>query len=312
MNRWGWPVVLCWALLPAASLRAEEVGVLILAHGGSGRWNQAVQQTVAEAQLTYPTQITFGMGMHPQEVQDLQRAVQALEQQGVSRLVVVPLLISSASEVMRQFQYLLGLRDHGPWEAQVKPIERHVPVVMTGPLDDDPVVAEVLLERASNLSQTPAEESIVLVAHGPNSDEDNLQWLAVMDRLARRVKELGHFRAVIPVTMRDDAPKPVQEEATRRMRELIRLQSERGRTLVVPLLLANGGVETKIPERLEGLRYVYQGQALLPHPKLAQWIANRVRAAADSPRDQEVPPKAGRNGAGARRVSMDAMGVNPW
>ena len=283
MNRWGWLIALCGVLLPGASLRADEVGVLILAHGGSGRWNQAVQQTVAEAQLTYPTQIAFGMGMHPQEVQDLQRAVKALERRRVSRIVVVPLLISSASEVMRQFQYLLGLRDHGPWEAQAKPIERHVPVVMTGPLDDDPVVAEVLLERASNLSQAPAEESVILVAHGPTSDEDNLQWLAVMDRLARRVKELGHFRAVIPVTMRDDAPQPVQEEATRRMRALVRLQSERGRTLVIPLLLANGGIETKIPKRLEGLRYVYQGQALLPHPKLAQWIANRVRSAADSP-----------------------------
>ena len=63
------------------------------------------------------------------------------------------------------------------------------------------------------------------------------------------------------------------------MREMVREQSKMGRTLVIPLLLASGGVEAKIPQRLKGLAYEYRGEALLPHPKLAEWIAGRVNAA---------------------------------
>lgn len=270
-------------LLAASTAQAEQVGVLILAHGGTSRWNQAVQDTVAAAGLTDPTQIAFGMGMHPEEGEQLQQAVDALERAGVSRIIAVPLLISSASEVMRQYQYLLGLRDHGPWEAHVRPVTHRVPIVLTQPLDDDPVVADVLVERAAALSRNPSEETVVLIAHGPTSEDDNAHWLAAMERLAAAVRTAGHFRAVLSVTMRDDAPEPVQAEATRRMRELIERENRLGRTLVVPLLLASGGVEAKIPQRLQGLSFAYTGQALLPHPKLAQWIAGRVRAAAASP-----------------------------
>ncbi len=259
---------------------SKEIGVLVLAHGGSDRWNRVVQETVAQAQIKDPTEIAFGMAMHPHEVAAIQRAVRKLEGRGIKRLVVVPLLISSASEVMRQYQYVLGLRDHGPWEKQVERVSVHVPLVMTPPLDDDPVVSEVLLERAKALSRTSKEEAVVLIAHGPNEDPDNAQWLEVMGRVAARLKAMGHFREVVPVTLRDDASKPVQEAATKQIRELIRQQNEQGRTLVIPLLLANGGIEAKISQRLKGLSYVYRGAALLPHPKVAQWIASRVEWAA--------------------------------
>ena len=277
----AWVVVL--GCIFCAPLHAEEIGVLVLAHGGSAQWNQTVQETVAQAQLAYPTEIAFGMGMHADEVQGIQQAIDALERQGVSRLVVVPLLISSVSEVMRQFEYLLGARDHGPWEEHAHPVALHVPIMITQPLDDDPVVAEILSERAQALSRVPAQESVVLVAHGPTTDEDNAQWLAVMTRLAAHVQADAGFRSVIPITMRDDAPKPVQEEATRQLRALVRREGEQGRVLVVPLLLANGGIEAKIPKRLEGLAYEYQGQALLPHPKLAQWLTHHVETAAGHP-----------------------------
>ena len=267
-------------LLPSVTAHADEVGVLILAHGGSERWNQVVEETVAQAQLSEPTEIVFGMGMHPHEVQALQGAVDRLQQRGVTRMVVVPMLVSSASEVMRQFHYLLGMRPDGPWQEHVKPVTLHVTPTMTSTLfDDPPVVAEILLERALELSHNPQEETVLLVAHGPNAEEDNQQWLSAMARIAQQLREQGDFRAVLPVTMRDDAPKPIQEEATRQMRALVREHSAEGRVLVVPVLLAQGGIEAKIPRRLRGLTYAYTGKTLLPHPKLAQWIAQHVQQA---------------------------------
>lgn len=268
---------------PPDSLRATDgsgqVGVLILAHGGSDRWDRIVTETVAQAQHAYPTEIAFGMGMQVHEVEQLQQAVDRLHQRGVDRIVAVPLLVSSFSQVIRQFQYLLGLRDHGPWEAKVLPITSRVPVVMTGALDDDRAVAEVLLERARALSHAPKEEAVIIVSHGPSLHEDNAQWLTVTARLADWIKVQGGFREVIAVTMRDDALRAVREHATRHMREVVSHHSREGRALVIPLLIAGGGIETKIPERLAGLEYVYRGATLLPHPKLAQWIVRQVERA---------------------------------
>ena len=48
------------------------------------------------------------------------------------------------------------------------------------------------------------------------------------------------------------------------------------RALVVPLLIASGGIEQKIPKLLSGLPYAYDGEALLPNPKLSRWIARQV------------------------------------
>ena len=291
----------------SVSAAADDIGVLVLAHGGSERWNQAVKETVAQAGLASATEMVFGMGMHPREVQALQAAVDRLEQRGVTRIVVVPLLISSASEVMRQFQYLLGLRPDGPWPEHVKPVTIHVARTMTSTLfDDPPVVTEVLLERALELSRTPREETVVLVAHGPNGEEENRQWLIVMEGVAKQLQQRGQFRSVIPVTMRDDAPRPIQTEATRQMRALVRQHSGHGRVLVVPVLLAQGGIETKIPRRLRGLTYAYRGKTLLPHPTLARWIAEHVQRASASGADAShggatgpsagCPPCAARGG----------------
>ncbi len=255
------------------------VGVLVMAHGGTPRWNQTVEATVKESGVSHPIQIAFGMGMHGNEVELLQKAVSDLEAQGVSRIVVVPLLVSSASEVMRQYAYLLGLEEHGPWEDHAKAVTVRVPVVMARPLDDDPAMATVLLARAQEVSKDPSAETVVLIAHGPNTEEDNRRWIAAMEKLAAYVRQEGRFKAVVPATMRDDADKPILDAAIAGMRTAVEKADQEGTAIVIPMLIANGGVDEKILPRLEGLNFVYQPKALLPHPELSAWIRRRVNEA---------------------------------
>ena len=266
-------------VLCAVRVFADDIGVLILAHGGSGRWNQAVRNVVRDAKLSHPEEIVFGMGMHAPEVNALQQAVRHLEQRGVARIIAVPLLVSSHSEVMQQYQYLLGARPHGAWEGEIKPVATRVPVVIASALDDDPAVVQILLERVRAISRHPQEERVVIVAHGPVSDAHNAAWLTVMDRIGQQVQQAGGFREVVPVTLRDDAAPDVVAHATEQLRAVVQAGSQRGRVLVVPLLMAVGGIEEHIPRRLKGLTYAYRGQALLPHPGIAQWVGARVEAA---------------------------------
>ncbi len=261
---------LCWA-----KQEPERVGVLVVAHGGNNRWNGLVRKAVMAARLDVPVQVAFGMGMHDEETRSFQDAVNRLQRKGIDRLLVIPLLASSHSEVFRQFEYLFRLRSQAEWK-DVEPLRLKVPVVMGKALDDDPLVSDIVLERARRLSRKPSEETLVMVAHGPVSDEDATQWLEVMGRISEVVKAEGAFKNVLSALMRDDAPEAIKEEASRKLREAVRKASEKSQVLVVPLLIASGGVEQKIPKLLSGLSYAYDGQALLPHPKLSQWIARQV------------------------------------
>ncbi len=261
---------------------APRRGVLVLAHGGSRRWNRTVRRTVDAARLGAPSQIAFGMGFHRSEAEAMQRAVDRLEQQGVQEIIAVPLFVSSSSEVFRQLEYLLGKRQtpavtHEP----LQPVTARVSIQLASPLDDDPAVVEIVTARARALSRAPAGETVLLVAHGPNEDADNAQWLVCMGRIAQAVQQRAGFRRVVPITLRDDAEGGVKAEATVALRAAVEAASNDSEVLVVPLLIARGGIESGIPVRLRGLRYRYSGETLLPDARIAQWIRRRATQSTD-------------------------------
>ncbi|MBI4354140.1 MAG: hypothetical protein HY595_02775 [Candidatus Omnitrophica bacterium] len=284
------PIAIAWLIAMPAALAADAlgrrssdpdrrrgsvVGVLVVAHGGDNRWNGLVRKAITQARLDVPVQVAFGMGMHDEETRAFQDAVNRLQRKGIHRLVVIPLLVSSHSEVFRQYEYLFHVRGEAEWK-DVEPLRLKVPVVMGKALDDDPLITGIVLERARNLSRNPSEETVVLVGHGPVSDEDAVRWLEAMGRIGEAVKTEGVFKAVLTALMRDDAPPPIKEEAGRQLREAVRTAGGQSRVLVVPLLIASGGVEHKIPKLLSGLSYAYDGEALLPHLKLSEWLARQA------------------------------------
>ena len=284
--------VLVWvAALASPGLRAEgtpAVGVLVVAHGGTNQWDSTVRKTVRAAELEHPVEVVFGMGMHAEEVRAFQDAVNRLERKQVGRIVIVPLLVSSSSEVFRQYEYLFGLRKTAEWPQAGKPLHLEVPVVMGQALDDDPALAEVLTERARQLSRTPQDETVFLLAHGPVVDEDNRRWLSRLSQLGAQVQATGGFHEVRAFTMRDDAPNAIKERAERYLREALRNESRKRRVLVVPVLIARGGVERKIPKILAGLSYAYKGRTLLPHKKMEEWIARQTARLASGGSSQPV------------------------
>ena len=289
MNRRLW--LSCAALLAiAASGHAEEnaFGILLLAHGGAPQWNEEVKKLAEAVDRTAPTEVAFGMASK----KSMEDAVARLCKRQVRRIVAVPLFVSSHSSVITSTQYLLGLRNEAPAELAVyarmshhhgghgasatdatTPIVAPVPVQMTPALDADPVVAGILLSRAKAISKDAGRETVVLVAHGPVSDEDNRAWLKNMGALAGMMRDAGNFDRIDHLTVRDDAPEPVRSQAAEELRGIVERASQRGESvLIVPLLISYGGIEKGIRKRLEGLTYTMSTQGLLPDERLAQWI----------------------------------------
>jgi sirohydrochlorin ferrochelatase len=289
-------VMMTAALSLNAAGRQPAAGVLLLAHGGSASWNANVQ-TIAEAvNRTQPTEVALGMATRA----NIQAAIDRLEARGVTRIVAVPLFVSSHSSVITSTEYLLGLRadmpaalkifatmSHGAdgahgantdasahhTEDGTVPVRHSVPIRMTRALDAHPIVSSIIASRASEISEEPVSESVVLVAHGPTADDVNEQWLVHLRTVASVVAGDRPYASVDALTVRDDAPAPVRDEATRALREIVERRTAQGRrVLVVPVLLSYGGIEAGIRKRIEGLTWVMSRAALAPDSRLVDWV----------------------------------------
>lgn len=277
------------------SPKSGKPGILILAHGGNSDWNNEVSKLAQATDKAYPTEVAFGMATKG----DIEAAIHRLIRRGVGEIVAVPLFVSPHSSVVTSTQYLLGVISEAPADLAIfarmshghgggahaahssdptKPIDLPVPIRMTGALGRHPLVAQILLARARTISQKPSEETVVLVAHGPVPEEENKKWLADMAALAEQMKRSSLFRDIRYLTVRDDAPAPIRDQATAELRQLITgIKTENRRALVVPLLLSYGGIERGIKKRLEGLDYTLPTQALSPDERLTEWVLVSVR-----------------------------------
>jgi sirohydrochlorin ferrochelatase len=282
---------------------ADGVGIVLLAHGGSPEWNSRVVELARKVDVSQPVEVAFGMATR----RTIQAAIDRLAARGVTSIVAVPLFVSSWSSVMASTEYLLGLRfdapaalavfagmdhadpsaagpkhpDHGDLgeSAATAPVVSKIPIVGMSPaLDAHPIVAGVLATRARSISRNPAQESVIVVAHGPVSDEENQLWLRDMRSLAAGLGTAEPFASIDVLTLRDDAPKAVRDQATSELRALVIERQEQGRrVLIVPLLVSFGGIEEGIAERLHGLPYSMTASGLMPDDRLVTWILEMAR-----------------------------------
>ncbi|SRR5258706_6073161 len=256
----------------------SEAAVVIMAHGGGTGWNKTVKRAVKEADLPYPYRIFYGMGDNATEQRQLQDCITDLENGGAHTIYVVPLLVSSYSEVARQWKFLLGVDvQPGFTNNPLFPVQKRASIHFFDPLNDSAVVVEILLDRAHEISSNPAKESVIIVAHGPNDNSDNLRWIQILQSIATRLKERGGYKSVEGVTLRDDAPAAVRQQAVDFLRQRVRAADQAGsRPLVVTLLLAPGGIEHKIGLELRGLNYAFNTKTLLPDSRISEWIRSQV------------------------------------
>lgn len=293
------PLVVLAVLLTRPAY-ADEAGVLLLAHGGNAAWNAHVTALAAQVDKRMPTEVAFGMATRT----NLQAAVDRLAARGVTEIVAVPLFVSSWSSVIAATEYLLGQRADAPADLDVfarmnhtepagaagtdaasaghgahspadatSPVTSQVPIRMTRALNDHPIAADILATRARSISRKPSDEAVVIVAHGPTRDDENRRWLRDMASLGERVASAGRFASVDYLTLRDDAPKPVRDQATTELRRLVAKQISAGRrVLIVPLLVSFGGIERGLRQRLEGLTYTMAGAGLVPDDRLVTWV----------------------------------------
>ena len=274
-------------LLPATA-SGQRVGTIVVAHGGDSLWNARVRDIAGQARTNGPVEVSFLMGAGARTAR-FQDAVARLEAQGVTSIVVVPLLVSSHSGHYEQIRWVAGSADsldaamrHHLHMAGIERPDLKLPLRVTPALDASVELARVLADRGLAMTAAPREQALLIVGHGPNSAEGYAAWMANLRPVADSVKAWTGFRDVRVELVRDDAPAPVRAEAVRRIRDLIELQHlATGReVVVVPVLISSGSISrSKVPGDIAGTPSRYSGEPLLPHQAMARWIERRVREA---------------------------------
>ncbi len=292
------PNLLLWlkqtanAHLPASP---EETGVVIMPHGATLPWNDAVEAVIAPLKSRYRIEMAYGMA----DPVTLQRAVSRLEEKGVRRIVFIR-MYSLSDQMKEATDYLLGLspapsgHDHeGPPPPQV----RSGAVFSTfGGYEEDPALAEILHDRITEISRKSSEETVILVAHGAGDDAVDARWLSAMGRQIERLRKDPHcaeLKAILPATIREDWPEK-RKEAVAKLKEMIEAGKRNGRVVLISHRLRGAGPYKGLLEEVglkEGEDYEINGKGFTPHPVLTRWLEagiEREIAAMDGKRPVEA------------------------
>lgn len=285
----------CTDVMPKPVVSESEIGVIALAHGSGDEWNKAVFDAFVKSDGAYKRELVFGMG----NARDIQKSIDRLETAGVRAIVVVPLFLSSHSEMYRHLEYILGVREepdvlflflmdgrnaadggkhgnHGSSEALLERVRFSVPYRVASPIGFNSIIAEIFVDR---LRETAPETSVFFLSHGPITAEDNAKWLADLSRYEQYL--LGKFSQprFFGMTWRDDAPSFIRDTAIRKIQEAVLREIAAGQQVVIfPFLLAPGGREAEIAAMLldcGACRII--PNTILPHPLIARYIEEKIK-----------------------------------
>lgn len=276
-----------------ASLIEKPYGVLLLGEGGDREWRDAVDQIKKRAGKRYPVEFAAGLA----DGKSMQSALDKLQAQRVRAVVVTPLFVSSYGEVMDQVRYLLGIREKpaelagGPRSRADAPppprLRSRVPLVLGKALDDHPLFVELLVARAQALSRRPSEEALILVGEAPASKPGDktrageAEWLQAAEALAEKVRKKGGFAAARPYAVRLYAGTKERDASEAGLRALVKELRSKHKVIVVPLAMTGGRLRLSRP--LDGLFAKADGRAVLPDPRIAQWVDETSAPAAKLP-----------------------------
>ncbi|MEZ5564693.1 MAG: hypothetical protein R3F24_03895 [Gammaproteobacteria bacterium] len=205
-----------WYISPA-DLKGKQ-GVLILTHGFREIGDELFRKQVQPIGDIFPTSLGIGMAMMMS--QHIQVALDDLTEAGAREIAIVPVTSTANNELFRQWMYIFG-QQAKPEFASVPQVHTDAKLLFVKPPGDDPLIAEILIDNANELSTNPSRELVIIASHGLSRAKDNADELRILGNLARIVKQDGGFAEVVGMTLQDDAPPPIRQANVQKMRDKI-------------------------------------------------------------------------------------------
>ncbi len=274
------PNILLWLKKTAnrsVAATPGEIGVVIMPHGSTQPYNDAVERAITPLAGKYRIEMAYGMG-DPWIIQD---AVTRLEQQGVKRIAFVR-MYALGHHMKPLTDYILGLsdlppaggHDHGHETVPPQQIRSAALFSTFGGYEEYAGIAQVMCERIVEMSKESSKETVIMLAHGSNSDEDNNKWLAIMNGNIERIKKdprCAKFKTIRAATVREDWPEK-RKQAVADVRKMIEEGGKNGRVIVIANRLYGSGPYKKM---LKGLEFELNEKGLV-HPVITRWLEEGI------------------------------------
>lgn len=244
-----------------------ERGVLLVAHGSSfSGWRKAVDQLVEEIHPNNPVEVGFIDGNGEDGIE---KALLRLMFRGVEEALVIPLFVCSGSAHLTEIRRTLGFGEGAT--NQVKQLSfpgvGWIRLFWAEPLNDHPLIRELIKERIQELSKEPSDEVLMLVAHGSKSQRNQQEWETMVGRMASQLGKDFGFKGATFATIHPD-----------NIRRRAMIIGRNHPLLVIPLFICEGYYTGKfIPNQLSGIPHRYEGRPYLPHPNGARWVEEMIK-----------------------------------
>jgi hypothetical protein len=244
-------VVLLGILIPGMAFASQ--GILLLADDGKAEWITDLRQLAASVDKQKPTELALWSATNP----NVQAAVDRLIQRGVTEIVAVPLFVAAPPPDLKST------------------VTSSVPLRVTAGLKGDPVVADIVMNRAQEIGRNTATEVLLLVSHRSPAGDDQ-RWVPDLSAVAQQLNRARRVAALVTWAIPADASE-VSATEVNSLRVVLERHVAQGRgIIVVPVHTSYGGIEAAIEEQLHGLVYEVAKRAIMPDDRLVAWIVARA------------------------------------
>ncbi|MFZ2071788.1 MAG: hypothetical protein WAV32_09395, partial [Halobacteriota archaeon] len=164
-------------------------------------------------------------------------------------------------------------------EEELVQVDTTAKIVLTNAMDNHSFIAQILADRAAELCDDPANETVVIVGHGEFEERYFEGWVNSSKSLAEKIKLiLRHSKGINIEDVRYSFVYPPEDYPVNlTVRAVVENVSTNSHPIVVPLMISEGFfTDQYIPSMLlAGLDYAYPEKgkrALTPHDNVANWI----------------------------------------
>ncbi len=285
-----------------SSMGQKPYGVLILAYDTGGAWKTELGALRAQLRgVAVESVESAGDGVA------IQRGLDRLKSQHVSKVVAVPLELVSESPVMDELRYLFGIRAEPtqnrpdalrPSMAPVKSAHKssmvipgrgpkrlrsEAELVLTATIDRSPLLADILAARATVLARNPVKEAVILVGLAPRSDTGLAVWKIAAAAIAESVRVKGGFREAAIIWVRDGTRAGQQDKDREENKATLRRLITAGGVNAIPLAPDGRRIGSLLQRQLGTAGYRWNGKGLIGDQRLADWIIATSKAASALP-----------------------------
>ncbi|WP_239617908.1 sirohydrochlorin chelatase [Cohnella mopanensis] len=252
-------------------------GLLVISHGSKDAgWVALVDEAVEEARARLGDALAIeAVFLELVEGRLIQDGIDRMLASGVTHVLALPLFVSAGSTHVDEIGWALGAYPEPKTDTD---LERYftssLQLTYGKPMDDDPELVDIVLDRLKEMSIQPPRESILLVGHGSEIEGFQEAWERGLNSIAEQVLTQGGYRSCSTALLLPD-------QVVERL-DSLQISHPDDEVLVVGLFLSEGYFTKEVvPGRLmsseRALGYRYTGHSLMPHPKVISWIVRQVR-----------------------------------